>query len=120
MKYLKNVGKSLGYMSIIIIVLTLIITVLSYFNIFNDNIIKVMKLIVPIISVFIAGILMGNRTNKKGIYEGFRLSIIIIFIFMFLSIILSSFKPQSLIYYLIIIISTVFGSIIGVQKKTAH
>lgn len=120
MRYLKNVGRALGYMSIIILVLTLIITVLSYFNVFNDNVIKVMKLIIPIISVFIAGILMGNRTNKKGIYEGFRLAIIIISIFMFLSLILSSFKPQSLIYYLIIIISTIFGSIIGVQKKTAH
>lgn len=107
-------------MSIIILILTFITTILSYFNIFSDNVIKIMKFIIPITSVFIAGILMGKRTNKKGIYEGFRLSIIITSIFIFLSLILSSFKPQSLIYYLIIITSTIFGSIIGVQKKTAH
>ena len=120
MRYIKNLVRTLGYMGIIILVSTFIVTILSYFNIFNDNIVKVLKFIIPIISVFISGILMGRRTNKRGIYEGVRLSLIIIFIFMLLSIILSSFKPQSLIYYLIIIVSTIFGSIIGVQKKTAH
>ena len=117
MRYLKNIGRTLLYMFIIIIMFTLLITILSYFNIFNDNITKIMKYIIPIISTFIGGIMMGNRTNKKGIIEGLRLSFIIISIFMLFSIILSSFKLQSLIYYLIIIITTIFGSLIGVQKK---
>ena len=117
MRYLKNIGRTLLYMFIIIIMFTLLITILSYFNIFNDNITKIMKYIIPIISTFIGGIMMGTRTNKKGIIEGLRLSFIIISIFMLFSIILSSFKLQSLIYYLIIIITTIFGSLIGVQKK---
>ena len=58
--------------------------------------------------------------TKKGIIEGARLSLIIDVIFLLLSIILSSFKPQSLIYYLIIAISTIFGSMIGVQKKITN
>lgn len=117
MRYLKNLGRTLLYMFLIIIVFTLLVTLLSYFNIFNDNITKIMKYIIPIISVFVGGIMMGRRANKKGIIEGARLSFIIIAIFMLLSVILSSFKGQSLIYYLIIIITTIFGSLIGVQKK---
>lgn len=120
MRYLKNLGRVLGYISIIIIILTMLVTIFSYFNIFNDNLTKIIKFIIPIISVFIGGIMMGIRATKKGIIEGARLSLIIDVIFLLLSIILSSFKPQSLIYYLIIAISTIFGSMIGVQKKITN
>ena len=117
MRYLKNLGRVLGYISIIIIILTMLVTIFSYFNIFNDSLTKIMKYIIPIISVFIGGIMMGIRANKKGIVEGARLALIIDIIFVIFSLILSSFKPQSLIYYLIISITTIFGSMIGVQKK---
>ena len=63
---------------------------------------------------------MGKRTNKKGIIEGVRLSFIIIALLMLLSVILSSFKPQSIIYYIIIMVTTIFGSLIGVQKKVQN
>ena len=120
MRYLKNLGRTLLYMFVIIIIFTLLVTLLSYFNIFTDNITKIIKFLIPIISTFIGGIMMGNRASKKGIIEGLRLSFIIITIFMLLSVILSSFKEQSLVYYLIIIITTIFGSLIGVQKKVQN
>ena len=120
MRYLKNLGRTLLYMLVIVLVFTLIVTLLSYFNIFGDNITKIMKFIIPTISTFIGGIMMGKRTNKKGIIEGARLSFIIITILMLLSVILSSFKRQSLIYYLIIMVTTIFGSLIGVNKKNTN
>lgn len=120
MRYLKNLGRTLLYMLVIVLILTLIITLLSYFNILGDNITKIMKFIIPTISTFIGGIMMGKRANKKGIIEGARLAFIIISILMLSSVILSNFKPQSLIYYLIIIITTIFGSLIGVNKKTTN
>ena len=117
MRYLKNLGRTLLYMLVIVLVFTLIVTLLSYFNIFGDNITKIVKFIIPTISTFIGGIMMGKRANKKGIIEGARLAFIIITILMLSSVILSSFKPQSIIYYLIIMITTIFGALIGVQKK---
>ena len=117
MRYLKNLGRTLLYMLVIVLVFTLIVTLFSYFNIFGDNITKIMKFIIPTISTFIGGIMMGKRANKKGIIEGLRLAFIIISILMLSSVILSSFKPQSIIYYLIIMITTIFGALIGVQKK---
>ena len=82
MRYLKNLGRVLGYISIIIIILTMLVTIFSYFNIFSDNLTKIIKFIIPIISVFIGGIMMGIRATKKGIVEGARLSLIIIMIFL--------------------------------------
>ena len=117
MRYIKNLVRTLGDMGIIILVSTFIVTILSYFNIFNDNITKIMKFIIPTISTFIGGIMMGKRANKKGIIEGARLALIIISILMLLSVVLSNFKPQSIIYYLIIVVTTIFGALIGVQKK---
>ena len=120
MRYLKNLGRTLLYMLVIVLVFTLIVTLFSYFNIFGDNITKIMKFIIPTISTFIGGIMMGKRANKKGIIEGVRLSFILIALLMLLSVILSSFKPQSIIYYLIIMVTTIFGSLIGVQKKVQN
>ena len=42
MRYLKNLGRVLGYISIIIIILTMLVTIFSYFNIFSDNLTKIM------------------------------------------------------------------------------
>ena len=117
MRYLKNLIRTLGYISIIVIISTFILTLFSYFNIFNDNIIKIIKFIIPVISVLIGGIIISKRTNKKGIVEGTRLGIIIDIIFIFLSIILSNFKTESIIFYIIILISSIFGCLLGVQKK---
>lgn len=117
MRYLKNLLRTLAYIGITIIISTFIITIFSYFNLLGDNIIKTIKLAIPVISVLIGGIMMGRRTNKKGIIEGIRFGLIIDIIFIIMSIILNNFKGQSLLFYLIIIISTIFGALMGVQKK---
>lgn len=117
MTYLKNLGRSLLFVLVISIVLTFIITVFSYFNIFSDNLTKVFKLLTPIIGVFTGGIVMGRRTTKKGFIEGIKLALIIDTILIIISLITSSLKIESILFYLILAISTIFGSIIGIQKK---
>ena len=66
MKYLKNLGMSFSYMIGTILVLTLIITIFSYFNIMNDKVTSIFKIIIPIISLFVGGFYIGKRSIKKG------------------------------------------------------
>ena len=118
MNYLKILGKSLLYMTSILFISTLIITLLNYFNIFGSKIVTVFKIIIVLISMFVGGFIMGKNSNKKGWLEGLKLGLIILVILILVNFILKqSFDIRNLIYYLILIASTVFGSMIGINKK---
>ena len=117
MNYLKNIYKPFSYLFLIIIGSTFFITILSYFNILNHNISVYLKFLTSIIGFFVGGFLIGKKSIKKGYIEGLKFSLIIIFIMILISIIFKSFKYKSLIYYLILIISSIIGSMIGINKK---
>lgn len=119
MKYLKNLGFSFLYIISSILIITFVITLFNYFNIINDKIISIFKILIPIISTFIGGFYLGKKANNKGYLEGLKLGFlfsIFLLIFNFLAF-NNSFKFKYLLFYLIIIISCVLGSMIGINRR---
>ena len=119
MIYLKKLGLSFIYIIGTILVLTFITTILSYFNILNDKITSIVKIIIPIISMLIGGFYIGKNSFKKGFLEGLKLGgifscILIIFNYLAFN---NSFKLKYLLFYLILIITSILGSMIGINKK---
>ena len=112
-----NYLKALAYFFIIFIILIFLISILYYFDILNNNVIKYLKCLVIILSSFISGIKIGKLSNQKGYLKGIILSLVIIFIFFIISIITNSFKYSLIIYYILIIIITTLGSMIGKLKS---
>ncbi|MDD6879241.1 MAG: TIGR04086 family membrane protein [bacterium] len=115
-KYLK----SLLCLFISIVILTLIISILNYTNIINNNSMPYFKLSSLIISLFISGIYIGKHATNKGYLEGFKVSLIFIiisFLFNYLGL-NNNISLKIFIFYIISIISTVLGSIIGINKNT--
>lgn len=119
MKYLKKLGFSFLYTMGTLLSITFIVTLLSYFNIINDKIISIFKILIPIISLFIGGFYIGKKSISKGYLEGLKFGFIFsIFILIFNFLALSnSFKIKYLLFYLIIIISSILGSMIGINKN---
>lgn len=118
MKYIKNIIFSLGIVISVLFVFSFIITILSYFNILNDKVTSVFKMLIPIISVLISGIFMGINSTKKGWLEGLKLGILIcILLFLFNLLGLNNFKINQLLFYGILIFTSIVGSIIGISKK---
>ena len=117
MKSLKKILKSIITTLIIFFSLTLIITILNYFNILNYKIINIIKLLIPIISVFIGGYKIGKNSEKKGWLEGIKFSLIISIILLISTILLEKFKLEYLIYLSVIAISGTLGSMIGIKNK---
>ncbi len=115
MKYLK----SLLYVFTPILILSIITTVLYYFDLLNKNIFNWIILIIPIISLFIGGTYLGTNTLNRGYLEGIKLGSIIVATFLLVSILAFniSFSFKQFIYYLIIIISSTLGSMFGINKK---
>ena len=118
MNYLKNLGISIIYILAFILGLTFIFSLINYIGLFNNTTMNIIKIIIPVLSMFIGGFVLGKRTGKKGWLEGLKLSLIFLIfstLFNYLGL-KSNISLKVGIYYLILITSTIFGSILGVNK----
>lgn len=122
MSYLKKVGISLIYIIGIILVSTFLITILNYFNIISGTFLTITKILICVTSMFVGGFIMGRRSSNKGWLEGIKLSLIfmvLLILFNYLGLGISP-KIKNLLYYSIIIVSCILGSIIGINKKHSN
>ena len=118
MNYLKKIGKFLLTTFISIIVLSFVLTIFYYFDIISNNIYNIMKMIIVIGSLFINSLLLGKNSNKYGIVEGLKLGAIFLIIMIIIKLITnSSFDIRTLIYSLIILLTSSVGAVIGINKK---
>lgn len=119
MKYLKSITKAIGIMILMLLISTLFITLFHYFNIIGKKFVTILEIVVPILTLFIGGFLIGKTSEKKGWLEGLKLA----FIFLILMILFNylglrnHLEIKNLIYYLILVISSMFGSMIGINKN---
>ncbi|MCI8569081.1 MAG: TIGR04086 family membrane protein [Bacilli bacterium] len=117
MTYLKIYGKRLGYTLLELLISLVLITTLYYFNIIGDGFFKSLELISIILTIFINSYILGNTSNKKAYIEGTKFGGIIISLLLIFTLLFSKFKIRVLIYYLIIMITSILGSMIGISKK---
>ena len=90
----------------------------NYFNIISNA--SIFKILIPIISTFVGGFIIGIKSNKKGFIEGLKLGSIFVLTLLILSVILHQFKFKSILYYLILITTTSLGSMIGINIKKSN
>ncbi len=118
MTNLKKYLSRLFYTFLYLLGAMLFITTLYYFNLMNESVYKVFKIIILIISMFVSGFILGRMAKSKGYLEGIKFSLMMILIFLVSTVLLSEpLKLTIIIYYLIILMSTTFGSMIGVSLK---
>lgn len=115
MKYLKSFLFIIGS----IFILNIIISILYYFNIIGSNIINYLKLLIVAISMLIGGMYIGKKAEKKGWLEGIKIgivSILLLFIISYLGFD-KAINIKTVIYYFIILSSSMLGSMIGINRK---
>ena len=100
-----------------IIITLLLLTTLYYFNIINESTYNILKIVILLISIFFNSLLLGRKAKNKGYLEGIKLSLILIVLFLIPTVILSNFNIKVLIYYLIMILTSSLGSMIGINMK---
>ncbi len=115
MKYLK----SLLFILASLIILALLISTFSYFNILKHDYVKYFNLVAMILSVLIGSIYLGLHSDNKGYLEGMKISGILIAILILLSYLGfdKGISLESIVFYLIILVSAITGSIVGINKK---
>lgn len=119
MDNVKNYLIAIGYFLLVVAVFAIILTIFNYYDIVTNKLFKVIKVLIPSLALFIGGYKVGNNANKKGYIEGIKLSLIIIvilFMFSYLGF-NASFSISLILYYIILIISSMLGAMIGINKK---
>ena len=110
---LKNYLKSYLYLFTSILILTLILSIINYF--FNIPT-KIIKLLIPIISILISSIILGKNTKSKAYLEGIKFTSIYILISIILSILTNNpFTFKLILSYLLLLLSGIIGSMIGIN-----
>jgi len=95
-----------------------LLTLLNYFNIINGSVLSVLEIIISVLALFVGGMFVGRGSNSKGYLHGIYLGIIISIIFLASSLIFFdySFEIKSLLFYLILIVSSMIGAMVGISK----
>lgn len=115
MIYLKRFIRSFIISFTAFIILLLSSTLLCYLNILKGNILVIINLLIPLISIFIGSY---DFCKKHGWLDGLIYgSILIIFLLLISIIFYTGFKSKNIIYYLILLSSSMLGGIIGINKK---
>ena len=118
MTYLKLYGKRLLWLLISIFICLTITVVFYYFNLINDTTFNILQILILLINIFIQTFILGIKKDKFGFLEGIKFSLIIISLFLILSLITSSpISLKIIIYYLIIMVTSIYGATYGINKK---
>lgn len=121
MKKTLNYLKLVSIFLIIELMITFIISLLNLIGI-NSGITTIILLICNIILFFFLNFINAHNIKKKGFLEGIILGLIFIFLMILIKILLfdNSFKISTFIYYLILFITSIFGGMFGVNKKSEN
>lgn len=118
MTYVKKYGLRFLYTIISIIISLLLLTTLYYFNIISSSFYQILKIIILITNIFISGFLLGKQTPNKGYLEGIKLAVFLIAFCLIISLLTNQpLHLKVLLYYIIITITSILGSMIGINKR---
>lgn len=112
-----NYLKSISLFLIIFLVYLLLISIISYFELLNFKTISIINYIMILLLFFILGLKASNLEGRKGYLNGFLVSLILVILFIFITLLSDKLDFSKLVYFLTLIASSVTGGIIGVNKS---
>jgi len=118
----KKYGEAFLLVFIFLGFFSMLSTLLGYFNITSLKVTEYLILFLTMTSLFIGGFFLGKRCEKKGWLEGIKIGSIIIFLFFLISYLGldQGLNLKVFIYYLLLLASSVLGSMLGINKKVEN
>ncbi len=119
MKILKRYSKTIGIFTIIIILISFGFALLNLGGLMNFSTTNILFMILMVMIFLIIGYKYGKKADKKGYIEGLKIGICLILVLLFINLIFynSNISLERVIYYFILILSSIMGSMIGINKK---
>ncbi len=118
MNKLINYAKFIAIFLILELLFTFFVSLLNLLGL-NSGITTIIIFILNIILFFILSFINASKIKKKGYLEGIIIGLIFIILMVLIKIILfdNTFSISTFIYYLILLLTSLFGGMTGVNKK---
>ena len=118
MNKLKILGKNFLTSVFILIISMFVLSVLSYFNILNGKALIIIQMLICFLSILIGSYKQGKCSNKKGYIEGAKIGGLYLILFSIINIIFYRlFHLKNYLYYILTLIISAFGGMIGISRK---
>ena len=114
MKYINKVIE----LFIISFISTIVLSIFSYNNIIKEDFVSVIQLFILFSTIFIISYNLGKTKQKDGYLEGIKFGGIIVILFLILNILfVKDLNISKLIYYILMVVLSIIGSILVINKK---
>ncbi len=119
LKTLKKYSKTIIIFILSILLICLLFSLLNLGGLMSFNTTSILFIILMIIIFLIIGYKYGKLADKKGYIEGLKIGLSLILILLFINLIFykSNFSIERIIYYLTLILSSILGSMIGINRQ---
>lgn len=109
----------LGFLGVLLIT-TFLISLFSYFNLIPYQVMNILKMVIIILAFFLGGFLVSKNSRQKGWLEGLKCGgIFLLLMLLFRLLILKNgISLTDFIYYLILLIGSIFGGMVGINFTT--
>lgn len=105
----------------LIVILSFFINILNYFDILKPNIYKAIIILSIILSIFTGSYKLGLKTAKNGYLNGILYGVVFCIISIIITLVIKKgIDIINIVYYLIIIITSLIAGTIGINKKTTE
>ena len=120
MKTLKKYGKTIGIFLGIILILCAVLACFNIGNILYTKSTDVIIMIGMIVIFAFIGFNFGKKAPSKGYLEGLKIGFSLIFLLIIINLLFyqTGFSISRFIYYIVLILSSTLGSMIGINRKT--
>ena len=110
--------KHISYYLLYLILVSFICSLINIVGV-NSTITNLILFIFNIMCFLILGYKNGNNASKKGYIAGLKIGLLLLLILFIINIIITHkiLNITMLIYYLILILSSTFGGMLGISKK---
>ncbi len=117
MKAIKKYSYTMLSIIISLLLITLILTTLYYFDYISTNTYKFLKIATLIITLIVNSIVLGRYSTRKGYLDGVKLGVMLILFSTLVSIINNNISIKLILYNIIILFTATLGSMIGINTK---
>ena len=119
MKVLKIYLKTILFFLLVSIVLCLILSLFNVGGIMKTSVTDNIMITFMLILCLLIGIRHGKLVSKKGYIEGLKIGLCLIFFLIFIHLIFyrTNFSLARTIYYLLLLLACIMGSMIGINRK---
>ncbi len=119
MNILKKYGKSLLFLIICLLVISLLFSLFNLMGLLNTTILDNLSMVIMIIIFGLIGYQYGKKALKNGYLEGLKIGICFIFFLILINTLFcySRLGFERIIYYVVLILTSIFSSMIGINRK---